>query len=191
VIVALLLAAGAGRRFGGQKLLANMHGAPLIRRSAERLAHPDLDGILVVVPPASRELRDALDGIRCTFATNDDPARGMGRSIRIGIEAMPSSASAAIIALADQILEPRWISAVTARYRDGGARIVAPFFQGAPGHPVLFDRAVFAELAQLDGDRGARDVVTRDPARVATIEIGDPPAIDVDTADDLRRLEAL
>lgn len=189
MIVAVLLAAGAGSRFGGQKLLADVRGVPLIRRSAERLVHGDVGSLLVVVPPLSLELRDALDGLSASFATNDDPTRGVGTSIATGIAAVPWTANAALIALADQPLETQWISAVTSRYRQGDAQIVAPTFNGTPGHPVLFDKAVFPELAQLTGDRGAREVVLRDPGRTALLELGVPPARDVDTLADLRTMQ--
>jgi len=65
---------------------------------------------------------------------------------------------------------------------------VAPRYRGTPGHPVLFDHSVFAELRALDGDRGARAVIERDPSRVAIVEVDAPPPGDVDTPEDLARL---
>jgi molybdenum cofactor cytidylyltransferase len=107
------------------------------------------------------------------------------------VQALPTAAAAVVVALADEpLLDRAWIDAVLTRYRSAaGAAIVAPVFRGTRRHPVLFDRRVFAELAALDGDQGARDVVERDATRVALVEFDEPGTIDVDTPEDLARLE--
>lgn len=191
MIVGLLLAAGAARRFGAQKLTQHLAGKPLVRWSAEALQSA-IGRTLVVVPPEHAALADALRGIPVAYVTNPDPARGLGSSIARGVAALPAEAEAVVVALADEpAVDPRWIDAVISRYRAGGqgrAAIVAPVFRGTRRHPVLFDRSVFAELSALHGDGGARAVVERDPARVALIEFDEPGTIDVDTPEDLARL---
>jgi molybdenum cofactor cytidylyltransferase len=143
------------------------------------------------VPPDAAMLRHALREVQAQFIVNDVPARGLGRSIAHGARALPPEAGAVVIALADEPrVDPLWIAAVIDRYRaSNGAAIVAPVFRGVRRHPVLFDRSLFGELATLDGDRGARDIVERDPARVALVELDQPGTIDVDTPEDLARLE--
>lgn len=192
MIVGLLLAAGAARRFGAPKLVHHLGGKPLVRWSAEAL-QSKVDRTLVVVPPEHAALADALRGVPVEYVTNPEPERGLGASISRGVAALPADAEAVVVALADEpALDPRWIEAVIARYRAGGAGsragIVAAVFRGTRRHPVLFDRGVFAELARLDGDAGARAVVERDRARVALVEFDEPGTIDVDTPEDLARL---
>lgn len=189
MIVGLLLAAGAARRFGAPKLIQPLGGKPVIRWGAESLSFAT-DWLLVVVPPQSADLRAALHGVRARFVTNPEPERGLGRSIACGVDALPSDADAVVIALGDEpLLKPAWIHAVIATYRQGKpAAIVAPVFRGSRRHPVLFDRDVYAELTALDGDSGARDVIERDPGRVALVELDEPATIDVDTPEDLARL---
>lgn len=190
MIVGLLLAAGAARRFGAPKLIQPLAGTPIVRWSAEALADAT-DEMMVVVPPDAAALRQALDGVQARFVVNDEPARGLGRSIACGARALPPHADAVVIALADEPrVDPRWIAAVIARYRASrDAAIVAPVFRGTRRHPVLFDHRVFSELANLDGDRGARDLIERDATRVALVEFDEPGAIDVDRPEDLARLE--
>jgi molybdenum cofactor cytidylyltransferase len=190
MIVGLLLAAGAAGRFGAPKLIQPLRGTPLARWSAAALAAAT-DALLVVIRPDAAPLREALGGIRARFVVNAEPERGLGRSIACGVRALPADADAVVIALADEpLLETRWIDAVITRYRAAtGATIVAPVFRGIRRHPVLFDRGVFAELAALDGDHGARGVVDRDASRVALVEFDEPGTIDVDWPEDLARLE--
>ena len=190
MIAGLLLAAGAARRFGAQKLVQELAGRPVVRWSADAL-RARVDRMLVVVPPQHGTITDALRGIPVHFVTNPDPERGLGSSIACGIAALPGGAEAAIVALADEpALDARWIDAVIARHRAdaGETSIVAPVFRGIRRHPVLFTRRVFAELARLEGDRGARELIERDPARVAVVELDEPGTIDVDTPEDLARL---
>jgi molybdenum cofactor cytidylyltransferase len=189
VIAALLLAAGAARRFGAPKLLQELNGKPLARWSAELLLGAPVDEIIVVVPPDHAELRLALAGVEARFVVNPHPDRGMGSSLACGVSALDASVAAVLVALADEpALTHGALERVVERYRAGGASIVAPTYRGVRGHPVLFDRAVFGELRALSGDRGARSVVDQDLARVAFVELGEVQSIDVDTPDDLARL---
>lgn len=198
MISALLLAAGAARRFGSPKLTQEVHGRPVVRWSADLLRRAPVDDVLVVVAPEHADIRDALTDVEVKFVVNDQADRGIGSSIACGVRALDPRTSAVLIALADEpMLSVDAVRSVVACYererRGGGtgaagALIVAPRHAGTPGHPVLFDRAVFAELLALDGDAGARDVIRRDPARVAVVELGAPPPLDVDTPADLANL---
>jgi molybdenum cofactor cytidylyltransferase len=190
MIVGLLLAAGAARRFGAPKLVQPLSGKPIVRWSADALAAAT-DDLIVVVPPDDTLLREALRGVQARLIVNPEPERGMGTSIACGVAALPSDAEAVVVTLADEpALDRRWIDAVIARYRAEKERmsIVASVFRGTRRHPVLFSRSVFAELVRLDDDRGARAVVDRDASRLALVKLDEPGTIDVDTPEDLARL---
>lgn len=190
MIAGLLLAAGRARRFGAAKLARPLRGTPVVRWSAEALRAGGVDEVVVMVPANDTAVSAALGGVAVRLVGNPEPDRGIGHSIALGIVALPPHAEAVVVALADEPgLRPEWVREVIARRRPGGPAIVAPTFRGVRGHPVLFDRRVFPELAALDGDRGARAVVDRDPGRVAFVEMGTPPLRDVDTPEDLARLE--
>jgi molybdenum cofactor cytidylyltransferase len=112
--------------------------------------------------------------------------RGMGASLAAGIEAS-DDAEGWIVALADmpRIATPT-IEAV-ARALDGGASIVAPFYQGQRGHPVGFGIEHRDALMALDGDTGARALLTSQ--RVMRLDVDDPGILrDVDTPEDLRNV---
>lgn len=189
MIAALLLAAGAARRFGAPKLLEDLDGVPVVRWSAEWLRGAPVDEILVVVPPRDAEIRRALEGLDVRFVANARADLGMGTSIACGVSELAQNVEAAIVALADEpLVEHTALVRVVERYRAGGAAIVAPTYRGTRGHPVLFDRSTFDELRVLTGDRGARDVVDRDPQRVAFLELDAAKPIDIDRPEDLARL---
>lgn len=192
MIAALLLAAGSARRFGAPKLLCPLNGKPVLRWCAEALLRSGVDELLVVAPVDAEPFADALRGLPLRFVSNAQPDRGIGRSIAVGIDALAPMTEAALVALGDEPgLEDAVVRAVVRRHRETRIAVVAPVFQGVRGHPVLFARSVFPELAALDGDAGARSVVDRDPGRVSVVEIGTGAPGDVDTREDLARLAAL
>src|SRR4051812_19307886 len=194
VIAALLLAAGASRRFGAPKLVEQLNGKPIVRWSAEALIGHPVDQVVAIVPPDDTEIRRALAGLDVRFVVNPRPERGIGGSIACGVSALGAEIDAALVTLGDEpMLSRDAVLKVIDRYvavrRERlGIKIVAPTYRGTRGHPTLFDRAVFEDLRALTGDRGARDVVDRDAARVAFLELEVEPPGDVDTPDDLARV---
>lgn len=191
MISAILLAAGAARRFGAPKLLEHVHGKPVIRWSAELLRRAPVDEVIVVVARDHDGIRHALSDVDVKFVVNADAQAGVGTSIASGIGAADSGSEAALIALGDEpMLDVASLRRVVERYRAGGAAIVVPTYQGSRGHPVLFDRSVFRELRELTGDEGGKAVTERIPSRVAFCEMETDAPIDLDTPYDLDLLRA-
>jgi molybdenum cofactor cytidylyltransferase len=189
VIVGVVLAAGLARRMGRGKLLLELDGAPVIRRTVEGVLAAGLDRVLVVVGPEHAAMREALSGLPVELAVNPEPEAGQGRSIRAGIEALPPGATAALVAMGDQPTVPApVIPALRSALASSGKAIAAPVYREGRGNPVLFGAAVFPELRRLEGDRGARSIVELDPGRVALVELDLPMPPDVDTPDDYDRL---
>ncbi|HEX7939495.1 MAG TPA: nucleotidyltransferase family protein [Gemmatimonadaceae bacterium] len=188
MISALLLAAGASRRFGAPKLLQMVNGRPVVRWSAESLAGV-ADETLVIVAPENEAMRRALEGLSVRIVVNPRAAEGMASSLSCGVAAASPLADAVLVALGDEPLLPRRChERVIARFRAGGADVVAATYGGTRGHPVLFSRAMFTELRALGGDHGARAVADADPSRLSLVEMDEPHPIDVDTPEDLARL---
>lgn len=178
----VLLAAGRSRRFGDvDKLTVPWLGRPLGLHVVVALETVPFCTRIGVVADT------ALDLASCGYSvvTNDDPAAGLGRSLRLGVEAAAQhDPDAVVIALADM---PRVTA--TQIYRllddaDGDEAIVASSDGVVPRPPVLFGRAHFPALLAAQGDMGARDLVRRGHHIVV------PPAelIDIDTPEDLDKL---
>lgn len=189
MIVAIVLAAGAATRFGSQKLVQPVHGVPLVRASVDRVVSAGPERTVVVVGHDAAAVRNALTGTDVQIVVNPHPERGMSSSLRAGLDAVPSSAVAVLVALGDQpIVHDEVIPAIVARFGGDDSAIVAPRYRGVQGLPVLFSRAVFDELRVLTGDRGARSVVNANPSRVAFVDFDLPMPPDVDSPADLDRL---
>lgn len=189
MIAGILLAAGASRRFGSQKLLAPIGGVSLVRRTTERLMATALDEIVVVLGSDADAVGASLTGLDIRVVTNPDFAAGMSTSLRAGLAALPATAEAALVALADQpAIGAEIIDRLVGHYRVHRVPIVAPLYRGGMrGNPVLFDRALFGELRAVTGDEGGRSVVARDPRRVALVRFDREMPGDIDVPGDLGR----
>lgn len=188
MIAGLLLAAGGARRFGSQKLLARIGDDSVVHRAATTLCRAT-DALFVVVGSHGGAVRAELADLNAHVVVNDDWASGLASSLRTGVASVGDDADAILIALGDQpMLDPLVLRAVIDRWKTGDCAIVAARYRGEQGHPVLFARSVFTELAALAGDHGAKPVIERDPSRVAFVDVDALAPRDVDTRDDLEAL---
>jgi len=114
----------------------------------------------------------------------------MSTSLRAGIDAINPEAKAAVIALGDQpLISVRTIDLLVERYLKTGGPIVAPYFQARRGNPVLFDRSLFPELRNVQGDTGAKASVERHADDVVKVQVDDYGVLfDIDTQGDYDRL---
>lgn len=187
---ALILAGGAGRRFGanalGGKLLADLAGAPVIRRVAERVAGTGFADVLVVTGADDTPIRAGLDDLPCRILHALGWAEGMAATLRTGIAALAPDARGVCVFLGDMPLVPVALCAELAEAASDAGYAARPRCEGQPGHPVAFTRAAFADLMMLTGDRGATALLGQRPEAVAYVDTADSGALlDMDTPADL------
>lgn len=186
-IAAILLAAGAGSRFGGDKLLHPWHdGAPIGAHAARNLIAAGLD-VIAVVKAGDMRLAEALAKEGCAVSLFADAALGMGASLAHGVAQRPA-ADGWIVALGDMPAIRSETIATIARELAAGAALVAPSYQGKRGHPVGIGRRFGTQLVALNGDAGARDIIAAHRGDMTLIECGDPGVLqDIDTREDAAR----
>jgi molybdenum cofactor cytidylyltransferase len=192
---AIVLAGGAGRRFGGGKLTAPWRGGLLIDAAlASAFAAPAravtvVTGADPAVAGAARAfaVREGVaDRLRLVHAQAH--AEGMAATLRAGLRALPADTAAAFVFLGDMPLIPAGVPSGLAAALASGGRAAAPVFEGHRGHPVLFTASLFEALAGLGGDRGAREVLEALGDQLVLIDAPDEGVLfDVDRPADLRR----
>lgn len=182
-IAGLLLAAGQGTRFGGGKLDADCAGQPLGLHAAIALAAAATGGIFAVTSGKQTPFSDALAGLGFALIANDAPERGLARSIATGtVPIEESCADAVLITLADMphVTAAHLAALITEYARE--PRIIGSSHAMIRTPPAIFPRASFAELLTLEGDAGARHLLsTADHLAVPSHALED-----VDTQQDLR-----
>lgn len=174
---AILLAAGQSRRFGSPKLLAPLHGQPLVCHAARALLAAGLP-VLTVTGAHAPQIRAALAShpVRFTHATDHD--QGMAHSLKAGLAAAPSDWDAALVMLADMPdLEPDLLRQLATT-----PGIAVPVHQCRRGNPVRWPREHWPLLMTLTGDEGARRLLPNLP--VTEVEAPSPSIFrDIDTPD--------
>jgi CTP:molybdopterin cytidylyltransferase MocA/SAM-dependent methyltransferase len=187
-VVAVVLAAGAGSRFGGAKLLAPVAGRPVLQHVLDALATAELAEVIVVLGDDAPAIEAAIEWRAERRLVNPDPRRGLSSSLGIGVEAVVANpaADAALILLGDQPLVPlQAIQRLLAAPSDPSHPVVVPVYPADRGrNPVLLRRSAFDLANEADGDRGLGPVLEAHPDLVAEIPVtGANP--DVDTPADL------
>jgi molybdenum cofactor cytidylyltransferase len=182
---AVILAAGASRRYGSPKQLVMVDGRTLLEHAIESAIAADLAPVAAVVPVwLSRPAR--LDQAWLRWIRNPFPERGIGLSLRLGLEALGNDVSAALILLGDQPSMPAATIAAVLRAR-GDRPIVAAQADGVLAPPVLLERSHFHLADGLTRDVGLREVLRSNPDLVTAAQVrGHAP--DIDVTDDLDRL---
>jgi molybdenum cofactor cytidylyltransferase len=158
VIAGLVLAAGAGTRFGGAKQLADLRGRPLLEHALRAMSAAPLGRIVVVLGAAAEEILGAVDLHRAEPVVCDRWEEGQSASLASGLAAL-DDADAVVVALGDQ---PRLSPEAIGRVLDARAEdvlAVRASYGGEPGHPVLLERPLFGTLRDVTGDHGARNVL--------------------------------
>jgi molybdenum cofactor cytidylyltransferase len=188
-IQGILLAAGESRRMGYPKPLLEIGGRSFLATLAAAML--DSVGRLIVVVGAHAEVvrRAVPADSRITVVDNPEYIRGQLSSIKVGLNAVGAQAGGAMVHLADHpLVRATTFAALAGEYRRTRKPIVIARYHGRRGHPVLFARALFAELQAAPEDQGARVVVGSDPDRVAYLDLDDPGVVmDLDTPEDLER----
>ncbi|MCG6941565.1 MAG: nucleotidyltransferase family protein [Thiohalocapsa sp.] len=184
-IRALLLAAGSGRRFGGDKLSALLaDGTPMCVAAARNLLAAGCD-VLAVVRAPEEGVGPVLRRLGVVVIGCADAHLGMGHSLACGVGAS-QAADGWVVALGDMpFLQPATIAAV-ARAVAAGAGIAAPTLDGRRGHPVGFGARWRDALLASRGDQGARALLVAHADQLVTIPVDDPGILqDLDRPGDL------
>lgn len=193
-IAAIIVAAGRSSRFGdGNKLVAHLNGRPLISYAVAAAAASPVDDIVLVIAPDGAAIAGAAGNGRWRTVVNAQASAGLSSSIQTGLSALPAGIGGALIMLADM---PGVTSELIAklcdafREREGRAIVFPQTANGRQGNPVLWPRALFADLKTITGDAGGKAILDAHPDLQHSITIsGDAARFDVDTADDLARAE--
>ncbi len=188
MIGGLVLAAGAGTRFGGSKQLAELDGRPLLEHSVRAMTTSPVGRVVVVLGAAAEEVEATVDlhGAESRICSRWE--EGQSASLASGLEAL-ADCEAVVVTLGDQPrLSPDAIRRVIAA-RGGAAQAVRATYGGDPGHPVLLEHALFERLRDVTGDHGARNLLLS--ARVKEVPCDDlGGGEDVDTPAELDALRA-
>jgi molybdenum cofactor cytidylyltransferase len=165
---AVVLAAGSSSRMGQAKqLLPWPQGGTVLGAVVQRLQDSGVNEIVVVVGQGRAEVEAAVHaaalpgGGRVRTVFNPDFAVAeMARSLAVGLEAVSANVLATLVNLGDQPqVSPEVVAHLLARWRETQAQVVALYYEGQRGHPLLFDRSIWELVRALPASANPRSVL--------------------------------
>lgn len=193
MISAVILAAGASTRMGRPKQLLQLGRKTMLEHVIDHVAQAGVGEIILVLGAHREQIERSIASYPVSCVFNPHFASGQGSSVAAGATAVDQAAGGILFMVGDQPLIPtEFIDRVVAAYRRSDALIVRP----ANGMPTVFDISLRAELEQLSGDTGGRQLMDKYRDRMLIVpgcpEAGCSPgtSLDVDTEEDYRRVLA-
>ena len=183
----IVLAAGASRRTGSEnKLLLPFNGRTILESTLTSILAVDTEEVIVVTGYEADRLAPFLSLLPVRIVHNADYGLGMSTSIRAGVLAARGAVG---ICLADMpFIDPGTVKTLVQTLELRSDSIILPFFQGQPGHPVLFGERFKEELIHLDGDKGARSIIETHGDDVVRVDTRDPGILrDIDTVEEYQQ----
>jgi molybdenum cofactor cytidylyltransferase len=194
IVSAAILAAGKSSRFDdGHKLLVEIDGVPMVRRTALTLAASPVSDITLIVPESDGPIAAAAGTGRWRVVANSNAHDGLSTSVHAAIRAIDPQSAGLMIVLADMPgLTTNLVADLLAAFRQNPDTIVFPVSpDGRQGHPVIWPRALFASLSKVTGDTGGRALVSSHRELCVPIICNDDGAfIDIDTRADIAAYRA-
>ncbi|MDH5631600.1 MAG: nucleotidyltransferase family protein [Gammaproteobacteria bacterium] len=184
-LAGILLAAGQGRRFGGNKLLHRLNDSDTVLSAAVNNLANVLPDTVVVISPEMVGQSAGLESLGARVVVNDLACQGMAGSIVRGVQAS-ADASGWLVALADMPwIQSQTIALLVDRF-ESVDDIVAPVYEQQRGHPVVFGSGYRDELLVLTGDAGAKPVLDRHAQHLKLVPVNDRGVLlDIDYREDL------
>jgi CTP:molybdopterin cytidylyltransferase MocA len=181
-VAGLVLAAGAGTRFGAAKQLAELDGRPLLEHSLLAMGDSPVDRVLVVLGANADEIMDRIDLHGAEPLICPRWEKGQAASLACGLAEL-AGCEAVVVTLGDQPrIAPEAIHRVISARGDAPAARAT--YGGEPGHPVLLERQLFEPLRDVCGDRGARNLLM-------SVAVSEVPCDDLGGGEDVDTLSEL
>ncbi len=178
----------------GNKLLLPIRGSPMIAGVFDTVAGAGFSPVVVVAGYDEPAIRKALEGQKVHFVSNPGWELGLAGTLRAGISALPDAVDGALIMLGDMpLVKASTLQALkTSFIAGGGERIVYPTCEGQQGNPVLFPARFFDDLLNLQGDRGAKELLKKHAADTVAVPVKSREVLqDCDSEEDYARILSL
>ncbi len=194
MISLIVLAAGKSTRFRENKLLYRLGEKTVIERVVESALGSQADEVLLVLGYEAERLKRTLSRTGCRLIYNTGFEEGQSSSVKTGIASVTLNSEAALILPGDiALISSQIIDEVIKEYKRTRSPIVVATYQGKLGHPILFDKSLFHEIAQISEEsQGLKAIVKKYRKQINKVDVDSPEVLlDLDTKEDIDKLSNL
>ena len=185
----VVLAAGASRRMGRNKMLEELDGEPLARRAARRAVTAGLSPVVVVVGRDASRVREALADLAVAVEENPDFTGPTSGSLHRGLGCLPADVAGAVVVLGDMVnVTDRMLGALAKTARRTGAPLISSRYDDVVAPPLFLRRELFDDIRTLTGEGVCKALVSRYRNRTVFVDWPASCLADVDTPEDLERV---
>ena len=191
-VAGVILAAGASRRMGRNKMLLELEGEPLVRRAARRALAAGLAPVVIVLGHEADRARAALADLPLAFALNPAFTGPTSASLHRGLDQLGLDVDAAVVTLGDMVLVTAdMLAELVTTTRASTAPLVVSRYGDVTAPPLLFRRSLFGELLAWTGEGCGKAVVQAHRHDAVYVERSPELLADVDTPEDFAAAAAL
>ena len=184
-VAGVILAAGASRRMGENKMLLELDGESLVRRAAKRALGAGLSPVVVVIGHEAARLRAELNDLPLVFAINPDYTGPTSGSLHRGLDTLGADVAAVVVMLGDMVrVTAETLAMLVAAARGTRAPLVVSRYGDVTAPPLLFRRALFGELLAWTGEGCGKAVVQAHKHEAMYVDRPVTLLTDVDTPED-------
>ena len=185
----VVMAAGNARRFGENKLAAELDGRSLIRRALEAVPGEAFDSVVVVTQYP--EIADLAQEFHFTAIQNEHPDFGISHTIRLGLSPLQDCDGVLFLVSDQPLLRQESVAELVRLWRKQPDKIAALSHGGVRGNPCLFPAPFFPELMNLREDKGGNTVIRRHEDCLVLLEVDPRELTDVDTPDAMEEIQKI
>lgn len=188
MIRGIILASGFSRRMKKDKLLMEIDGVKMVEKVIQESRISQLDQVILIY--RSEEVRKIGDKYGVKTLYNPNANLGQSAGVRIGVEES-DNADAYMFLMGDQpFINSKLIDKLIYQYRKSSSTIIVPCYNGRNGTPTIFSSIHRDELLNIQGDKGGRDIIKKNPSAVMKVHIDDEQlGLDIDTPVDFKSIE--
>ena len=185
----VVMAAGNARRFGENKLAAELDGRSLIRRALDAVPGEAFDSVVVVTQYS--EIADLAQEFHFTAIQNEHPDFGISHTIRLGLSQLQDCDGVLFLVSDQPLLRQESVAELVRLWQKQPDKIAALSHGGVRGNPCLFPAPFFPELMNLREDKGGNTVIRRHEDCLVLLEVDPRELTDVDTPDAMEEIQKI
>ena len=185
----VVMAAGNARRFGENKLAAELDGRSLIRRALEAIPGEAFDSVMVVTQYP--EIAALAEEFHFTAIEKQHPDFGISHTIRLGLTKLTDCDGVLFLVSDQPLLRRESVEKLVDLWQKQPEHIAALSHGGVQGNPCLFPARVFPELLNLREDKGGNTVIRRHEDCLLLLEVDARELTDVDTPDAMKEIQEI